>query len=88
MPARGPQSHHGSHAGETSRVRAALRPRPRLATYPATQVVSCRGNWGGAPGFVETQIEQLGDLNVPLVATRTRACEKLMQAVPPPWSCA
>jgi hypothetical protein len=67
-------------------VRAALRPVP--AAYPATPVVSCCRNWGGVPGFLEAQIEYLGELIVPLVTTRAPGLSDLMLAVPPPWSCA
>ena len=86
MPACRPQSHHGWHGGETSRVRAALRPVP--ATYPATPVVFCCRNCGGAPGFLEAQIDHLDELIVPLVTTRAPGLSNLMFAGPPPWSCA
>jgi hypothetical protein len=81
MPACRPQSHHGSHGGETTRVRAAL----RLA--PATPVVSCCRNWGGAPGFLEAQIDHLDELIVPLVTTRPGLVHPRL-VMPPPWSCA
>jgi hypothetical protein len=85
MPACRPQSHHGSHGGETTRVRAALRPAP--ATYPATPVVSCCRNRGGAPGFLEAQIDHLDELIVPLVTTRPGPVHPVL-VMPPPWSCA
>jgi len=84
MPARRPQPHHGSHGGETSRVRAALRPRPGGVPGYASRVML--RVLGRRAGFVEAQIEHLGDLNVPLAAARTPSPCKLMLAVPPPWS--
>jgi hypothetical protein len=46
------------------------------------------GNGGGAPGFVQAQIERLDELIVPLVITRAVGLSRLMLAVSPPWSCA
>ena len=60
---------------------------PVLATNPATPVVSRCGNWGGAPGFPEAQIEHLDELIVPLVIARACGLPKLMLAMPP-WFCA
>ena len=88
MPACRPQSHHGPHGGETSRGPPLARHcGPVPATYPATPVVFCYRNCGGASGFLEAQIDHLDELIVPLVTTRP-GLSNLMLAVPPPWSCA
>ena len=85
MPVRGPQSHHGSR-WTNPRGGTALRPVP--VTYPATPVVSWRGNWGGVPVFPVAQTGRLGELIVPLVTARGPGLSMLMLVVPPPWSCA
>ena len=61
---------------------------PVPVTYPATPVVSWRGNWGGVPVFLEAQIGHLGELIVPLVTARGPGLSIFMLVVPPPWSCA
>ena len=86
MPARRPQSHHGSHAGNPPGVRAALRPCPGDVPGFASRVLLREP--GRRAGFPEAQVEHLDELIVPLVTARTPGLSKLMLAVPPPWSCA
>ncbi len=85
MPARRPQSHHCSHAGEP-RAGAALRPCP--GDVPGYASRALLREPGRRAGFPEAQFDHLGELIVPLVTTRAPGLSNLVLAMPPPWSCA
>jgi hypothetical protein len=86
MPARGPQSHHGSRRRNPADRRGAAPPSRRRARL--RRWCPAAGNCGGVLVLLERRTGRLGELIVPLVATRAPGLSKLMLVVPSPWSCA